>query len=78
MISAVEIERFLHQGFIGRGALEPAELAERRALARAEVEHFLDVITEEPIGIQIGIVARHAARTRASRSSASPTARCSS
>ena len=55
LISAVELERFLHQGFVGR-PLEPAELAERRALARAEVQHFLDVITEEPIGIQIGIV----------------------
>jgi transcriptional regulator with XRE-family HTH domain len=56
LISAVEIERFLQQGFAGRQLLEPAELAERRALARAEVQHFHDVISEEPIGIQIGIV----------------------
>jgi transcriptional regulator with XRE-family HTH domain len=56
LIAAADIERFLHQGFIGRQMLEPAELAERRALARAEVEHFHDVISEEPIGIQIGIV----------------------
>jgi hypothetical protein len=56
LISAAEIERFLHRGFIGRSALAPELLAERRAIARAEVEHFLHVITEEPIGIQIGIV----------------------
>lgn len=56
LISATEIERFLTHGFIGRSALPPAVLAERRALARAEVEHFLNVIREEPIGIQVGIV----------------------
>lgn len=56
LISASEIERFLHHGFVGRSSLPPSVLAERRALARAEVEHFLRVITEEPIGIQIGIV----------------------
>ncbi|HEY2554620.1 MAG TPA: helix-turn-helix transcriptional regulator, partial [Candidatus Cybelea sp.] len=56
LISAAEIERFLHQGFIGNHPLPASELAERRALARAEVEHFLKVITEQPIGIQIGIV----------------------
>ena len=56
LISAAEIERFLNQGFIGRSALPAAVLTERRAIARAEVEHFLQVIGEEPIGIQIGIV----------------------
>jgi transcriptional regulator with XRE-family HTH domain len=56
LISAAEIERFLTHGFIGRSGLPPELLAERRAIARAEVEHFLHVITEEPIGIQIGIV----------------------
>jgi transcriptional regulator with XRE-family HTH domain len=56
LISAAEIERFLHQGFVGRSALPAATLVERRAIARAEVEHFLHVINEEPIGIQIGIV----------------------
>jgi transcriptional regulator with XRE-family HTH domain len=56
LISAAEIERFLDHGLIGRSALPPELLAERRAIARAEVEHFLHVIREEPIGIQIGIV----------------------
>lgn len=56
LISAVEIERFLYQGFIGRRGLPATVVAERRALARAEVAHFLELISEEPIGIQIGIV----------------------
>jgi transcriptional regulator with XRE-family HTH domain len=56
LISGTEIERFLNHGFIGRSALPPDVLEERRAIARAEVEHFLNVISEEPIGIQIGIV----------------------
>lgn len=56
LISAVEIERFLNRGFIGRGSLPPELLAQRRAIARAEVEHFLQIINEEPIGIQIGLV----------------------
>jgi transcriptional regulator with XRE-family HTH domain len=57
LMSAAEIERFLRNGFIGRRPLEPAEIAERRALARAELEHFLDVLEQQPIGVQIGIVA---------------------
>ena len=56
LISATEIERFLNRGFIGRGALPANVLAERRAIARAEVEHFISIINEEPIGIQIGLV----------------------
>jgi transcriptional regulator with XRE-family HTH domain len=56
LISATEIERFLNSGFIGRSSLPADVLAQRRAIARAEVEHFLQIITEEPIGIQIGLV----------------------
>ena len=56
LISAAEIERFLHNGMIGRQVLPRAVLAERRALARGEVEHFLGIIRDEPIGVQIGIV----------------------
>jgi hypothetical protein len=41
---------------VGRNTLPADVLAERLAIARSEVEHFLRVIKEEPIGIQIGIV----------------------
>ena len=56
LISAVEIERFLQSGFIGRNALPDKLREERRALARAEIAHFASVIEEEPLGVQIGIV----------------------
>jgi hypothetical protein len=56
LISTLEIERFLRAGFVGRAGLPEPVVAERRAVARAEVEHFASVIENEPIGIQIGIV----------------------
>ncbi len=56
LISATEIERFLSNGFVGRSGLPDDVLAERREIARAEVEHFLKLVRDEPIGIQIGIV----------------------
>ncbi len=56
LISAVEIERFLQSGFIGRNALPDKLREDRRALARAEIAHFASVIEEEPLGVQIGIV----------------------
>ncbi len=56
LISALEIERFLDHGFIGSRELGSDVLAERKALAHAEIEHFASIIDAEPIGIQIGIV----------------------
>ncbi len=56
MMSALEIERFLHHGFIGRNSLPDDEVRRRKALARAEIEHFAALIDEHPIGMQIGIV----------------------
>jgi transcriptional regulator with XRE-family HTH domain len=56
LISAVEIERFLQNGFIGRNSLPEKVREERIALARAEVAHFATVIEEEPLGVQIGVV----------------------
>jgi transcriptional regulator with XRE-family HTH domain len=56
LISALEIERFLRAGFVGCAGLPETVVAERRAIARAEVVHFAAQIENEPIGIQIGIV----------------------
>ena len=56
LISALEIERFLQNGFIGRNALPERVRDERRALARDEIAHFAKVIEDEPLGVQIGIV----------------------
>jgi transcriptional regulator with XRE-family HTH domain len=56
LISASEMERFLRNGMVGRYDLPEATLKERRALARAEAEHFTAMMADEPIGVQIGIV----------------------
>jgi hypothetical protein len=56
LMSAFEIERFLHHGFIGRNGLPEEILVKRKALARAEIEHFAAMIEDQPIGVQIGIV----------------------
>jgi transcriptional regulator with XRE-family HTH domain len=56
LIAASEMERFVRNGLIGRFDLPDKVLAERRALARAEAEHFTALMADEPIGVQIGIV----------------------
>jgi hypothetical protein len=56
LISAAEMERFLRNGLVGRHDLPEALRRERRALARAEAEHFAALMQNEPIGVQIGIV----------------------
>jgi len=56
LMSAMEIERFLDHGLIGRSGLPAAVVAKRKALARAEIEHFTNLLECPPIGVQIGIV----------------------
>lgn len=56
LISAREIRRFVQNGFVGNPSLPADQLAERRALARAEIEHFAKVVEDEAIGVQIGVV----------------------
>ncbi len=56
LISAAEMQRFLRNGMVGRLDLDETIRSERRALARAEAEHFTALMENEPIGVQIGIV----------------------
>jgi transcriptional regulator with XRE-family HTH domain len=56
MMSAFELERFLDHGFVGRKGLPRDVLTKRKALARAEIKHFANLIELQPMGIQIGIV----------------------
>lgn len=56
LISAREVSRLLQNGFVGNSLVKGAELERRRALARAEIEHFVGVIEDESIGVQIGLV----------------------
>ena len=57
LISAAEMQRFLRNGLVGQLDLPEKMRRERRALARAEAEHFVALMEDEPIGVQIGIVA---------------------
>lgn len=56
LISATEMEHFLVNGLVGRLGLPDKIRRERRALARAEAQHFMALMADEPIGVQIGIV----------------------
>jgi transcriptional regulator with XRE-family HTH domain len=56
LIAASEITRFLINGLVGRLDLPEKVKRERRAIARAEVEHFARIMEDQPIGVQIGIV----------------------
>jgi transcriptional regulator with XRE-family HTH domain len=56
LISAAEMERFVRNGMVGRFDLPAPILAERRKLAQAEARHFMALIADQPIGVQIGIV----------------------
>jgi transcriptional regulator with XRE-family HTH domain len=56
LIAAGEMERFLSHGLVGRLDLPTKVRAERRELARAEASHFTQLMADEPIGVQIGIV----------------------
>jgi len=56
LIAASEMERFLANGLVGRLDLPAKTRTARRALARAEAEHFVALMEDEPIGVQIGIV----------------------
>ncbi|MGB6539207.1 MAG: helix-turn-helix transcriptional regulator [Xanthobacteraceae bacterium] len=56
LISASEMQRFLRNGMVGRLDLPEKPRRERRALARAEAEHFIALMENQPIGVQIGIV----------------------
>lgn len=56
LISALDIERLLRSGFVGKPFISDKDIRERRARAKAEVEHFAKIVEAEPIGVQIGLV----------------------
>ncbi|OZI66729.1 helix-turn-helix domain-containing protein [Bordetella genomosp. 11] len=56
LISTVQIERFLVNGMVGRADLSEAKRAKRLEMARQEIEHLADMIEEDSMGVQIGLV----------------------
>jgi transcriptional regulator with XRE-family HTH domain len=56
LLAASEVGRLLQNGLTGRFDLPERQRRERRAHARAEVEHLLHLMEDQPIDVQIGIV----------------------
>jgi hypothetical protein len=56
LISAAEMQHFLHNGLVGRLDLPDRVRRQRQTLARAEAEHFMGLMEDAPIGVQIGIM----------------------
>ena len=55
-VTIPEIERWLKLGVVGRFDLPSDEIAIRRVAARAEVEHLMNFVVGEPMGIQIALL----------------------
>lgn len=56
LISALDIERLVRSGFVGKPFVSHSDIQKRRVRAKREVEHFINVIEAELIGVQIGLV----------------------
>jgi transcriptional regulator with XRE-family HTH domain len=56
LMAALDIERLLRSGFVGRPLMSEEEVRVRKQHARAEIEHFAHLMEAEPMGIQIGLV----------------------
>jgi transcriptional regulator with XRE-family HTH domain len=55
-VNLPEIERWLKLGVIGNFNLAADELAKRRMAVRHEIEHLIELIEREPMGVQIGLI----------------------
>jgi transcriptional regulator with XRE-family HTH domain len=56
IVSAPDIERFLHSGLVGRFDLPAEVVRERRHAAAREVERVAALLEHPPIGVQIGVI----------------------
>jgi hypothetical protein len=55
LISALDVERVLRSGLVGKVRLPAYVIQERRRRARTEIEHLARIAEAEPIGVQIGV-----------------------
>ncbi|WP_422071765.1 helix-turn-helix domain-containing protein [Tranquillimonas rosea] len=56
LVSAGELEQFLREGFVGAHLPDETTRAERRAVARSEVENIATLLADPPMGVQIGVI----------------------
>jgi len=56
IISALDIERLLRSGFVGRPFISGQDMQRRKQRAADEVEHFARQLEVGPMGVQIGVI----------------------
>ncbi|WP_174803357.1 helix-turn-helix domain-containing protein [Martelella limonii] len=56
LVSAAELEQFARIGLIGAYGLKNVDVAERKDIARHEIENILRMLRDQPIGVQVGLV----------------------
>ncbi len=56
LVSAGELDQFCRTGFIGCSAPEGVDMEARREVAAIEIVHLVELLEEQPIGIQVGIL----------------------
>lgn len=56
LISAPSVQRFLKLGLIGSFNVPRKDIPSRRRAARVEIENLIGIMSDEPMGVQIGVI----------------------
>lgn len=56
LTSAAELTQFLRLGFVGTHNPEGVDIERRREVARIEIENIVQLLRNQPIGVQLGVV----------------------
>jgi len=56
LISAPSVQRFLQLGLIGSFNVPKKEIPARRRAAQEEVENLINIMSDEPMGVQLGVI----------------------
>ncbi|WP_153769940.1 helix-turn-helix domain-containing protein [Labrenzia sp. CE80] len=56
LTSGAELTQFLKLGFVGGPNLQGVDLKKRQEIARIEIENIVQLLRNQPIGVQLGVV----------------------
>ena len=56
LVSLEELRRLLSLGLVGRIGLPAATVLKRKAAAKRQVQHLINLMKNEPLGLQIGLI----------------------
>lgn len=56
LTSAAELTQFLRLGFVGTHNPKGVDIEKRREVARIEIENIVQLLRNQPIGVQLGVV----------------------